>query len=75
MWSAKSKNLTADQTKSDVGRGTKHIKMVYIDFFLNLINSKCILRLSSKIVYEFQYRVHLMFLEKYLQLATDLKLP
>lgn len=27
MWSAKSKGLVADQTKSDIGRGTKHIKM------------------------------------------------
>lgn len=35
MWSAKSKNLTADQTKSDVGRGTKHIKMVYIDIIFS----------------------------------------
>uniref|UniRef100_A0A2L2Y705 Replication factor C subunit 1 n=1 Tax=Parasteatoda tepidariorum TaxID=114398 RepID=A0A2L2Y705_PARTP len=27
MWSAKSKGLTSEQTKADIGRGTKHIKM------------------------------------------------
>ncbi|KAG8195705.1 hypothetical protein JTE90_002968 [Oedothorax gibbosus] len=27
MWSAKSKGLSTDQTKSDIGRGVKHIKM------------------------------------------------
>ncbi|GFY77643.1 replication factor C subunit 1 [Trichonephila inaurata madagascariensis] len=27
MWSANSKSLTSEQTKSDIGRGTKHIKL------------------------------------------------